>query len=346
MRLVELIRRSDAAKALPGASPDVEVERSVCDRLYGDRAQVTATPLAQGAAPLGRLVGGRYRLVERFGAGGMAIVYRARDEQLERDVAVKVIVERHARDPLFVRRFRWEAQLGARLAHPNIVAVLDAGAQPRDFIVTELVRGLDAAILLHRRGPLTPGETIDIVVQVCDALAHAHARDVIHSDVSLSNVLIAESDGTAKLADFGLASDALASPGGRAHGVAGTRGYVAPEIVGGARPPPRSDLYSLGAVAYRLLLGPQVPPADPGCTAPLPTAVRRMPSLSEARPGLPRGLYEAVHQALAPDPDARQESVAQFRAQLLDGHAPSRALWRGGVVPFPNAVRSQIRSAA
>jgi hypothetical protein len=176
MRLVELIRRSDAARALPGASPDVEFERSVCDRLYGDRAQVTATPLARGAAPLGRLVGGRYRLVERFGAGGMAIV--------------------------------------------------------------------------------------------------------------------------------------------------------------------------LGAVAYRLLLGPQVPPADPGRTAPLPTAVRRMPSLSEARPGLPRGLYEAVHQALAPDPDARQESVAQFRAQLLDGHAPSRGLWRGGVVPFPDAVRSQIRSAA
>ena len=277
MRLVELIRRSDAAKALPGASPDVEVERSVCNRLYGDRAQVTATPLARGAAPLGRLVGGLYRLVERFGAGGMAIVYRARDEQLERDVAVKVIGERHARDALFVRRFRWEAQLGARLAHPNIIA---------------------------------------------------------------------EADGTAKLADFGLASDALASPGGRAHGVARTLGYVAPEIVGGARPSSRSDLYSLGAVAYRLLLGPRVPPADPGCTAPLPTAVRRMPALSEVRPGMPRGLYEAVDQALAPDPDARQESVAQFRAQLLDGHAPSRALWRGGVVPFPNAVRSQIRSAA
>ena len=207
----------------------------------------------------------------------MAIVYRARDEQLERDVAVKVIGEGHARDPLFVRRFRWEAQLGARLAHPNIIA---------------------------------------------------------------------EADGTTKLADFGLASDALASPGGRAHGVAGTLGYVAPEIVGGARPSPRSDLYSLGAVAYRLFLGPQGPPADPGCTAPLPTAVRRMPALSEVRPGMPRGLYEAVDQALAPDPDARQESVAQFRAQLLDGHAPSRGLWRGGVVPFPNAVRSQIRSAA
>ena len=136
MRLGELVRRSDAAKALPGASPDVEVERSVSERLYGNRAGITATPIPHGAAPPGRLVGGRYRLVERLGAGGMATVYRARDEQLEREVAVKVIGERHARDPLVVRRFRSEAQLGARLAHSNIVAVLDAGAHPRDFIVT------------------------------------------------------------------------------------------------------------------------------------------------------------------------------------------------------------------
>jgi serine/threonine protein kinase len=346
MRLVELVRRSDAPRALPGASADVELERSVSERLYGDRAAVTATPIPRGAAPTARPLGGRYRLVERLGAGGMATVYRARDEQLDRDVAVKVIGERHARDPLFVRRFRWEAQLGARLAHPNIVAVLDAGDRPRDFIVTELVRGPDAATLLRRRGRLAPGEIVDIVVQVCDALAHAHARDVIHLDVSPGNVLIAAADGTAKLADFGLASDAIESRAGRVREVMGTPGYVAPEITRGAKPSPRSDLFSLGAVAYRLLLGPAVPSTDPGGTAPLTTAVPRRPPLSEALPGLARGLYEPVQQALAPDPDARQESVAEFRAQLLDGHAPSRRLWRGGVVPFPDAVRTQVRSAA
>ena len=342
MRLGELVRRPDAAKALPGASPDVEVERSVSERLYGNRAGITATPIPHGAAPPGRLVGGRYRLVERLGAGGMATVYRARDEQLEREVAVKVIGERHARDPLVVRRFRSEAQLGARLAHSNIVAVLDAGAHPRDFIVTELVRGFDAATLLRRRGRLAPGETVDIVVQVCDALAHAHARDVIHLDVSLGNVLIAAADGTAKLADFGLASDALESSAALVGGFMGTPGYVAPEIVRGAKASPRSDLYSLGAVAYRLLLGPEVPSADPGCTAPLTTAVPRRPPLSEGLPGLARGAYEAIQQALAPEPDARQESVAEFRAQLLDGDTPMR----GGVVPFPDAIRSQVRSAA
>jgi serine/threonine-protein kinase len=342
MQLAELIRRSDAARRFPGASPDVEVERSVRDRLYGNRGQVAATPIARGAAPLGRLVGGRYRLVARLGAGGMATVYRARDEQLERDVAVKVIGDRHARDPSFVQRFRWEAQLGARLAHHNIVGVLDAGTRPRDFIVTELVRGLDAATLLRRRGRLTPGETVDIVVQVCDALAHAHGRAVIHLDVSPGNILIADADGTAKLADFGLASDALGSPADRVHGVMGTLGYMAPEIGRGARPSPRSDLYSLAAVAYLLLLGPEASLPDPCRTAPLTTAVRRKPPLSEARPGLPRGLYEAVQQALAPEPDARQESVAEFRAQLLGGHTPLRR----GIVPFRDAVRTDLRSAA
>ena len=179
-------------------------------------------------------------------------------------------------------------------------------------------------------------------MQVCDALAHAHARDVIHLDVSLRNVLIAAADGTAKLADFGLASDALESPPSRVPEIMGTPGYVAPEIVRGARPSPRSDLYSLGAVAHRLLLGPEVPPAEPGCTAPLTTAVERRSPLSGGLPDLPHGVHEAVQQALSPEPDARQESVAEFRAQLLDGHTP----WREGVVPFPDAVESHARRAA
>src|SRR4051812_30670072 len=105
MRLLEMVRGSDPARPCPEASADADVDRSVADRLYGDRAKITATPIPRGAAPLGRLVGSRYRLVERLGEGGMATVYRARDEQLKRDVAVKVIRERHAGDPWFVRRF-------------------------------------------------------------------------------------------------------------------------------------------------------------------------------------------------------------------------------------------------
>jgi serine/threonine protein kinase len=167
-----------------------------------------------------------------LGAGGMASVYRARDELLERDVAVKLIAERFADDPPFVERFRREAQLGARLARPNILAVLDAGDEPRDFMVTELVDGLDAGRLLPRHGRMTPGQTVHVVVQVCEALQYAHEHGIVHCDLAPPNILLRRSDGAAKLADFGLASRSVdvASAGAEAMG---TPGYVAPEVLWG-----------------------------------------------------------------------------------------------------------------
>jgi serine/threonine-protein kinase len=329
-----------------GASPQLEVELSVRERLYGARTAVTATPTPRAAGPLGRLLGGRYRLLERVGAGGMATVYRARDELLKRDVAVKVIVECRARDPLYVRRLRREAELCARLAHPNIVAILDAGVGPPEFIVMELVRGSDAGALLQRGGRLTPGRTVHVVAQVCDALAHAHDRDVVHHDVSPRNILIGHRDGTAKLADFGLACAALDVPALGAVDVTGTPGSVAPEILCGARPSPRSDLYSLGVVTYRLLTGPSpARSADPDATAPTATAGPPMPPLGEVRPDLARGLVEAVAQALAHDPDARQDSVAAFRAQLVGAQSPAFRLPRSKALSH-GAGRGELPSAA
>ena len=322
-----------------GACAELEVERSVRDRLYGDRAEVSATPSPQrlrpardmrrrglrpdprGAEGTGRLVGGRYRLLERVGAGGMATVYRAHDERLKRDVAVKVIAEHLAHDPPFVRRFRREAELCARLAHPNIVGILDAGYSPRDHLVMEFVHGVDAGTLLRARGPLTPDQTVNVVAQVCDALAYAHDRDVVHVDVSPRNILIRRRDPIAKLADFGLASDALDGSAPRVEEVMGTPGYVAPEVLFGAKPSPRSDLYSLGAVTYRFLAGPSgASHADEHATVPQATAIPRVPSLAEVRPGLSRRLIETVQQAMARNPDARQDSVAEFHAQLVSGY--------------------------
>ncbi|MDP9259754.1 MAG: serine/threonine protein kinase [Actinomycetota bacterium] len=353
----------DGTWSLSGASPDLEVERSVRDRLYGRRAGATATAaprprlatrdtgrlarraVPHGAAP-GSLVGGRYRLLERVGAGGTATVYRAWDERLERDVAVKVIAKHRVRDPLAVRRFRREAELCARVVHPNIVTILNVGDEPRDFVVMEFVHGVDARTLLQRRGRLTPDETIHVLAQVCEALAHAHDRDVLHHDVSPDNILVRRRDGTAKLADFGVGSDALDVAAGRVADITGTPGYVAPEILRGARPSPLSDLYSLGVVAYRLLAG--LSPArhgDPGATAPLPTAAPRMPPLDKARPGLPRGLTDAIEQSLAKEPDARQDSVAEFCAQLVDGHGAPLRLQRREALRA-EAVRRELPSAA
>jgi serine/threonine-protein kinase len=309
---------------MPELSPELEVERSVRDQLYG----------------------GRYRVLERVGLGGMATVYRAWDERLKRDVAVKIIAEWLARDRAAVRRFRREAELSAGLAHPNIVAILDAGDEPHDYIVMEFVDGTHAGTLLKRRERLTAGQTVQVVAQVCDALGYAHDRDVVHHDVSPRNILIRRPDRTAKLADFGLASSALDVPAGRAAGVMGTPGYVAPEVLHGASPSPRADLYSLAVVAYRLLGGRSgIRPDDPHATAPQATSAPRMAPLAEARPDLPPHLIEAVHQALAHDPGARQDSVAEFRAQLVEAQSAPQRL-RPGRAALPEAVRGELPSAA
>jgi eukaryotic-like serine/threonine-protein kinase len=289
---------------------------------YGEPVQVVATG-APGLrddprrAGLGRRLGGRYTLVELLGAGGMATAYRARDERLGRDVAVKVIAAGLVQDPVAVRRFRREAELGARLIHTNVVTVLDAGVEPQDFIVMELVDGVDAATLVRRSGVLSLHHALRIVAPICEALQYAHDEHVIHGDVSGSNILIRQRDGAPKLIDFGLACQMGDVPEDRPGRVRGTPGHIAPELLSGAAPSARSDLYSLAAVAHRLLAGPaDSRPSDPSTTVPAAGAALPMPPLANKRPDLPQALTDTVQQALSSDPDARQASVAEFRAQL------------------------------
>jgi eukaryotic-like serine/threonine-protein kinase len=233
-----------------------------------------------------QLYGGRYRMIDRLGAGAMAIVHRARDERLHRNVAIKVIAQRFRQDMLAVRRFGREAKLGARLSHPNVVAVLDAGAEPNPFIVMELVRGPNAAALAKRPGQQPLAAALRVLTQVAAGLQHTHDHGLIHGDVSPRNVLIREHDGTAKLADFGLARALEDAAEGRPGDVDGTPGYMAPEVLDGAPPTRASDLYSFAAVARMLITDP------------------------------PPGVAEALRQALSGDPATRQTSVAEFRAQL------------------------------
>lgn len=281
----------------------IDVERAVRNQLYGERSELTVAPLAPAAVParLGaELLGGRYRLLSLIGAGGMTNVYCARDELLKRRVAVKVMAEPLASDANCLRQFRLEAELWAGLAHPLIVAVFDAGTVPRPFIVMELVPGVSALALA--RGPqLTLDRAISIVAQVAEALTFAHEHDVVHRDVSPGNVLIRRSDGAAKLTDFGLACRAGEEAPRYLGEVAGTCGYMAPEVLRREAVSPLSDLYSLGALAYRLLAGPPE---------------RR----SAAGAKLPAGVADVIDRALEPDPDDRQSSVAEFRAELLTAH--------------------------
>ena len=322
-------KRARPAGGNAGSALHVEVERAVRARLYGSARRSAPG----GVEPPARPAWGRYQVIGRVGAGGTATVYHAWDERLRRDVALKVIEERLAGDPKTSRRLRREAEIAAGLTHPNIVTILDAGSRPREFVVMELVRGCDARALLRSRGALAPAEAVHLVAQVCDALAYAHDRDVLHHDVSLGNILISRSDGVVKLADFGVGAAA-----GHTGPVTATPGYVAPEVLYGAGASVQSDLYALAVVAYRLLAGRIGARRSEGhATAPLPTARLRMPVLAEARPSLPRGLCDAVQQALAPDPAVRQASVAEFRAQLIDEPGAPRP------VAFGSARRETAR---
>ena len=142
-------------------------------------------------AEIGTILGGRYRLIELLGQGGMATIYRARDAQLERDVAVKVLRPEYGRDPDFFARFRQEAQSAASLNHPNVVAVYDYGTDPAGpFIVMELVDGEDLSSIIRRSGALPPRQAARLTAQVARAIAAAHASGFVHRDVKPSNVLV------------------------------------------------------------------------------------------------------------------------------------------------------------
>jgi serine/threonine protein kinase len=261
--------------------------------------------------------GGRYRLLDWVNSGGMAAVYRARDERLGREVAIKVLAEHLARQPQCVARFHREARIGRQFAHPNLVATLDAGEEPQYFIAMEFVDGLDASYLVREKGVLTPRQSVDVLVQICGALAYLHAEGFVHRDVSPGNILLRRADGTAKLGDFDLAAFRGEAPAPATEITSGTPGYVAPEVLRGTVPTPRSDLYSLGVVAYRLLAGRrEARHRDADSTAPMATAAPPMPPLGELCLDLPHGLTDAVQQAMASEPARRQRSVLEFAAAL------------------------------
>ena len=204
-----------------------------------------------------QVIAGRYELGERLGFGGMSTVQRAFDRRLEREVAVKLLAEHLADDPAFVARFRREALSAASLVHPNIVQVFDFGLDEpsqRQYIVMEYIRGQSGAEILRDRGQIPVEEALAIIGHACRGLDYAHRNGVVHRDVKPGNLLRSD-DGLVKLADFGIAKaitdDAITQVGS----VLGTAAYLAPEQAHGEEAGPRSDLYSLGVVAYQLISG-------------------------------------------------------------------------------------------
>jgi eukaryotic-like serine/threonine-protein kinase len=277
---------------------------------------------------VGEMVMGRFRMLERLGAGGMGTVYRAFDERLQRDVAVKEIAGADAR----VMR---EAQAAARLNHPGIVTLYELGSEgDRLLLVSELVEGATLADLASC-GDLSDREVAELGADVCAALAHAHERGVLHRDVKPHNVIVRLDHGAgrqAKLMDFGIASVAGAPTLTAAGEVVGTLAYMAPERAQGAPGDKPADVYSLALTLFELWAGAN-PVARPSPAETAREIGGRLPSLREYRRDLPPRLVDCLDACLLPEPDLRP-TLSELR-RCLESSIP--ALDGTCTVPFPGS---------
>jgi tRNA A-37 threonylcarbamoyl transferase component Bud32 len=260
----------------------------------------------------GRLLAGRYRLTARIDEGGAGQVWEARDERLGRDVAIKLLGANA--DDAFRERFADEARRAASVIHPNVVTVFDEGRDGADaFMVMELVRGRTLRDVVADRGPLRPHEAARLVAQIAAALDAAHEAGVIHCDVKPANVIV-DPQGVAKLTDFGIAR---AARGPREHELIGTARYIAPERIEGKAPTERSDVYSLGLVAYELIAG-RPPNAEMETEDLLRVRLDgRAPSLRSVRVGIDEEIDRVIARALARDPQDRYGSAGAFARDLV-----------------------------
>ena len=254
---------------------------------------------------IGRLIDQRYRVTRRLARGGMATVYVAQDERLERPVALKVMHPYLAESDAFVERFHREARAAARIVHPGVVSVFDQGVvSGQGFLVMELIDGTNLRALLNAQGAVTIPQALRYTTDILEALRAAHRMGVIHRDIKPENILV-PTDGPAKVADFGLARAVSEGSTSATGNMLGTVAYIAPEIAQTAKADARSDLYSVGIMLYEMLTG-AVPWAD---ESPLQIvhhhASDDVPSPSADLPWIPREIDDLVAALTARDPANR-----------------------------------------
>lgn len=257
----------------------------------------------------GTVVAGRYVLKELIGQGGMADVFLARDEILDRDVAIKVLRSHLADDAIYVQRFAREASAAATLAHKNIVEIYDVGEdEGKYYIVMEYVPGTTLKDLIHKRGALLLSEAIDIMIQLINGVKEAHKNGIIHRDLKPQNILITDS-GVLKIADFGIAMVQAFAQVTESTTIMGSLHYLAPEIVRGEKATFQSDIYALGIIFYELLRG-QVPFNDEAAMNIAMKHIREeFPSIKAYNPTIPQAIENVIIQATAKNTRDRFETA-------------------------------------
>ena len=292
------------------------------------------TPLP---ARLGRALGDHYTIEGEIGRGGMGVVYRARDERLQRRVAIKVLPPELAFQKDIRQRFTREAQTAARLSHPHIVPIHTVGeGEGLVFFIMGYVDGESLNQRLKRRGPLPAEEARRIIKETADALSAAHAVSIIHRDIKPDNILLEGTRGRVMVTDFGIAKALSSSSGATLTGAGvaiGTPSYMSPEQAAGeSEIDGRSDLYSLGIVSYQILTGdlPFTAPTVAGIL--MKQITEPAPLVTDSRPDLPDDLALAVSRCLEKDPENRWPSADSLRRALesrtVSGYRPTGLGWR------------------
>ncbi|MEV7331288.1 serine/threonine-protein kinase [Micromonospora sp. NPDC093244] len=276
----------------------------------------------------GRLLARRYRLVDQIGAGGMSVIWRARDEVLDRVVALKVLAPSLAADARFRDMVREEARAAAQLVHPHVTSVHDYGetvdpdGSITSFVVMELLSGEELELRLTE-GPLPWAEAVEVGAQIADALAAAHRLGIVHRDITPANVMMTATG--VKVLDFGIATRIGAPDEDEDGGTFGTPAYVAPERLDGAPAQPASDVYSLGVLLHEALTGRVPYPADTWEQLSAALADGPAPTLTDL-PELPPAVARICLRCLSRDPAGRptaRQVATTLRDQLLPGERPA-----------------------
>ncbi|MDQ0088289.1 serine/threonine-protein kinase [Paenibacillus anaericanus] len=275
---------------------------------------------------IGHELGGRYQIIERIGGGGMALVYKARDILLNRNVAIKVLRQQFVNDEEFIRRFRREAQSAASLSHSNIVSVYDVGQEDEvHYIVMECIEGQNLNEIIKERAPLQIEEAVRIASQIADALDHAHHNGIIHRDIKPHNILIGR-NGRVKVTDFGIARAATSSTITQTGSVVGSVHYFSPEHAKGVATGEKSDLYSLGIVLYQMLTG-RLPFLG---ESPISVALKHLQEhFDEPRmvnPMIPQSVENVILKSMRKNPEERYQSAREMLRDLETCLLPERRL--------------------